>query len=446
MVVQRITTEAIPPTRQPTVWLPSHHQAEILVRVGSLRERCRVKQSSSGKIHYASRHPQITTLNGMRLNIREGRYTLALGPLIGIFVSKGAVNSIIRGEPKFRLTEPARVNHNLYTLHYYFSIGDVDFSTRTISGHFYHNEREQWVSGELPFPDIWWDRGGGFLRKQRPIAQELRARFNRLPIPRINAQYHFSKWDTFDKLRTYKHIRPYLPHTVQFRDQEQIRLMLSRHGTIYVKNIYGSNGRSVMEVRLLPDGYQYAAFRDELLSGHTEDYSQLCSIIKQYFGNKPLVIQQGLNAVKYQGNKVDFRALMQRDEAGKWQLTAMPMRIAASGCPITSTASGSKVLPIWTGLTSYLGFSQSKALDYYNRFYTILKDIVLALEKEYGRFGELGIDMVLDEDGQIWFLECNSKPGKDTVVQAGIQEEIDLAFARPFQYAKYLSGFREGGD
>ena len=87
------------------------------------------------------------------------------------------------------------------------------------------------------------------------------------------------------------------------------------------------------------------------------------------------------------------------------------------------------------------GFNLQAANEIYSRLLDCLWRIVPFIELEYGRFGELGIDLALDENGAIWFFECNSKPGKDTVVLAGNQEEVDLAFARPLQYAKFLTGF-----
>jgi hypothetical protein len=60
------------------------------------------------------------------------------------------------------------------------------------------------------------------------------------------------------------------------------------------------------------------------------------------------------------------------------------------------------------------------------------------IEDSYGSFGELGIDYAIDVTGKLWFIECNAKPGKDTVYLSYDKNTIKKAFQNPLDYGKYL--------
>ena len=59
--------------------------------------------------------------------------------------------------------------------------------------------------------------------------------------------------------------------------------------------------------------------------------------------------------------------------------------------------------------------------------------------------GEIGLDFIIDAEGQVWFLEANSKPGRKAFSQMELNKEERLTIMRPMLYARYLAGFREGG-
>ena len=72
---------------------------------------------------------------------------------------------------------------------------------------------------------------------------------------------------------------------------------------------------------------------------------------------------------------------------------------------------------------------------------SFLTKIYAAIETEYGSFGELGLDYAVDRNGKLWFIECNAKPGKDSLYMAYDEEMVQKAFITPLEYAKKISGF-----
>lgn len=62
------------------------------------------------------------------------------------------------------------------------------------------------------------------------------------------------------------------------------------------------------------------------------------------------------------------------------------------------------------------------------------------LEENFGRLGELAIDMALDVGGSLWLIEVNSKPSKISVRRSQDKELIQRAYSNPVKYAKFLYG------
>ena len=56
--------------------------------------------------------------------------------------------------------------------------------------------------------------------------------------------------------------------------------------------------------------------------------------------------------------------------------------------------------------------------------------------------GELGIDLAIDRDGRLWFLEANSRTGRSLFHHLDATGLGRLADRRPLEYAAYLAGFR----
>jgi len=70
--------------------------------------------------------------------------------------------------------------------------------------------------------------------------------------------------------------------------------------------------------------------------------------------------------------------------------------------------------------------------------------IASTIEVEYGSFGEIGMDIGLDKNLKLWFIEANTKPDKDPNKDPEPIDDITKVkpqFLQVLEYAKYLSGF-----
>lgn len=369
---------------------------------------------------------------------------LKLGPVMGVFMNENAVRRLYNGNPTEKMAEMANAAKSTGVLVYFFTIGDVLWAENMVNGVLFKQETDTWERRKMPFPDVLYDRGGGFSAESLAIARKLRSQLDNLPgLKKINFQHYFDKWDMHCKLSKHEEMNIYLPETISHHNNlADFKRMIDNHSTVYLKMCTGSNGKGVIRVRKQGSSqYEYSYFKDTIVQGSVRTLDELVAIATNLMGNRDFIIQQGIDVLTYADNKVDLRVLVQRNRRGEWQITSMPVRIAVNDCAVTSTKSGSKVYTFDHAFNNILKFSQLQVESFKSGINSLIFTAVNTLEKEYGRFGELGIDVAIDKNGKLWFIESNAKPAKDTILIAGPRADIENSFRLPFEYCKYLTGF-----
>lgn len=378
---------------------------------------------------------------GLSANIVASGRELRLGPVVGVFVNPATVRRLIRGKGSFRSTELVKANRNARCILFFFSAPGVAGSAQRLAGCYYDYERDRWRKAIFPWPDVLYDRGGGFPRGQRLAARRLRRRLAETPGLRLfNAQHYFDKWDQHVRLSRSPLVAPHIPETVRYRQKDDLAEMLRRHRRIYVKSVLGSNGREVMRVAANYGRYYYSYVTDKTVSGVCRDLAALEQVLSEVFGSKRLILQRAIDVLECSGSPVDLRALVIKNSLGNWQLIGLPVRVGRCGSPVTSTRSGSTIRRL-DDFGQLFGLDGSRLEELKREIIRVVWLTTYAIEQEYGSFGELGIDLAVDKEGRVWVLEANAKPGKDTVWLSGDQEALTRAFLMPLEYCKYLAGF-----
>ncbi|MEN3005206.1 YheC/YheD family protein [Dehalobacterium formicoaceticum] len=380
----------------------------------------------------------------MKIGARFENGAVKLGPLVGVFMNEHAVGRLKKGNPTKKLMEMARAANRARVALYFFSVDDVIWTEKMVHGVFLNFATNTWEIKKLPIPNVLYDRGGGFKKNSRAQALSLRKQWHRYPhLLKINAQHYFDKWKVHDQLSKYPELKCYLPETLLFdHTAEGIEHMVNKYPEVYLKMRTGSNGRQIIRVRKQsPELYELSYFKEKIINEYAQSAEQIVQIADNFMNYKSFIIQQGLDVLTYKNSKVDIRVLMQKDRKGEWQITSMPVRIAYADCPVTSTKSGSRVYAFDYAFKNVLQYPQKKTEEIKAKITKLVYTAAGTLEEEYGSLGELGIDVAIDRNGQLWFIEVNSKPAKDTIMIAGIKYEINRAFILPFEYSKYLTGF-----
>lgn len=381
---------------------------------------------------------------GLKTNVTRAGSDLRLGPVVGVFVNPAAAARTARGEAGFRLVELAKANRKAGCILYFFSSADLAWSPPRVNGAYYDQRRNEWRQRSFPLPDVLYDRGGGFKPTERPLARYIRRQLWSVPgLKKFNGRHYFDKWDQHQRLRRHAPLCRHLPETVLYKGSEDLAAMLAKHGCVYLKSTLGSNGRGVMRVIAGENGYKYNHCRTEVEAGFCPDLASLETVIRGFLGRQKAVIQAGIDLLTYNGAKIDLRVLAARDARGLWRIVDTPVRVARGDCAVTSTRLGSTVHRFGEFFRTALLYDEARLWKLRKRILKTVYLAIRAIEDEYGDFGELGLDLGIDKQGKIWFIEANAKPGKDTIRLAGDPAALEKAFLFPLQYCRRLAGFAD---
>lgn len=380
---------------------------------------------------------------GMITNLVIKDNNVCLGPVMGVFVNKFAIKKLIKQVPSFRYTELWRANRDSNLIPYFFSIDDVDFINQRINGTYYNEEKQVWSQKAFPLPEILYDRGGGFLKKQRAMSKYIRRQLNlNKNLKKLNATHYFDKWEVYKHLIQHEDMKPYIPFTALYREPYNLIEIFDKSSTIYIKGCCGSNGREV--VRVIKSGdksYHLSYFHGTLVEYKLKSLEELVDKIETIFGKKKIILQSAIDVIELDGRNIDMRATVQRDGSGELGVYSHPVRLGQKRSPITSTKSGSRVYMFDDFFIKHYNYTEKQVTDLKTKVNKMLMKSYLYIEEAYGSYGELGIDFAIDKKGNIWFIECNAKPGKDSMYLSYDKDTIKKAFQNPLEYAKYICGF-----
>lgn len=377
--------------------------------------------------------------HGMSLNIRRENDDIYLGPVVGVFINYNM----------FPLSEYKTydVNHGAAALSesclcYYFSIHDIDWNKGKIKGYTLLPQSEIWACGWFPMPSVIYDRGVRFKEKEKPLVKEIRKRFKNNPeIKMINGKKALSKKETYKKLVKYPQVSKFLPETIDYKNFDDLFIMLMQYDFIFLKASYGTCGREVLSIKKEGEAYKLTFYSSGLKNIIINNMKELRDFVEEYTEGHQFIIQKGIRLLKYKGRVFDMRIIVIKDSKGKWRAINNWGRIAPKSCTITNYSTGGVLEPYET-MYPYLmnSFSEISIPDEKEiERVTIL--IAEYIEKAFGSMGELGMDIAIDEYGDLWLIEANTKPMKDIIEGYDDFDEIHPQYLAIFQYAKFLSGF-----
>ncbi|MCR3921343.1 MAG: YheC/YheD family protein [Firmicutes bacterium] len=358
-----------------------------------------------------------------------------LRPLIGIFVNK----RFFRNQNVTPFARKlAQANEKAKCSIFFFSSQHVNWKTNTINAYVIDSNNQQWLTCQQPFPDIIYDRATGIGRDEKAAVEALRVRFKKLSQIQFINSCKLKKWQLYQKLSKHKTINKYLPATTNSRSIEDIKAMLAIYDYLFLKSSGGSGGKRVFALEKNENGYCFRYYHQGLhLKRHVSNLDDLRSEMKKInLTPQRVVIQQGIRLLKYNNRPLDLRVLMVKNKNGDWKAIYNQARVAPKGAIITNASLGGEVKnfsDIYSALKKrYAKIPSDKQI----------KDICIIIaryiEKEFGVFGEMGIDIAVDETGKVWLLEANSKPSK--LPEQGLEDTLGISpqFLMTLEYAKFL--------
>ncbi len=357
------------------------------------------------------------------------------GPIVGIFTAGFTSNLHLpfgdRTKMFAKLLSAARRNGVICCI---FGSHHINWEKGEITG--YQYEASGWSRKDFPFPNVVYDRLPNRRIEQMQVSIEAKKRLQEQGILWFNPGF-FDKWEVYEKLKTDKAVRNFLPNTVLSPDQEQVEQLLSRYRNIYVKPTNGSLGNGIQQIiKRKNDPFYYIRFRSSE-SNRLRRYTSLKRLLRKQFPNgmNGFMAQQGIHLVHSNGNAIDFRVHTNRGRSGQWEVSAIAAKLAGSDSITTHMTSGGRTLSL-SEIIHDLSLSKTIVQD--------IKEAALVLSKalskcdEKRKIGEIGFDLGVDEKGSIWMFEANSKPGRSIFDHPNLNAYDRKTLELPFQYALYL--------
>jgi glutathione synthase/RimK-type ligase-like ATP-grasp enzyme len=322
---------------------------------------------------------------------------------------------------------------------------DVDWRARTVAGYTYKPSLGGWSHQRFPLPDVVYDR---LFPPRGHMANILFAAARRLKRQRgvvFFGRALKGKWEVYRSVRKYPDLAPHVPDTKRLGGVAVLKHMLDKHRYVFIKPDMGSQGKGVMQIRATGSGLACRG-RDSAnrpYSALVHSVTVALSLAKRESQRHRLLVQQGLYLNHYHGSTFDVRAVVQKDETGKWALTGTAARIGQRGSITSNLHGGGRAMR--TEALLRLAFpEQWEAI--YAKIQSLCLAVPSALDRELGRFGELGLDLGVDRDGKVWLIEANSKPGRKVFLRIKAMDLRRLSVLRPMQYCRYLGQSRRGEE
>ncbi|WLD94046.1 YheC/YheD family protein [Alkalihalobacillus sp. AL-G] len=358
---------------------------------------------------------------------------LRLGPIIALLTEKTPNDTRLFGN----VTDFSR---ELYTLcaeqqlpFYLFSLDDID--NHRIHGYVLNLNGIQKVT--FPLPDVIYNRISSRNIERSDVCRSFFEQCQDLGIAYFNDHF-LSKWETHCILVELDTVAAYLPETLLYDGSDSVGKLIDKHSMVFLKPIHGREGKGIVRIQT------HEADRVQLdLSSETTPLKSSLSkstaikLFEDLLPKNEYIVQQGIPLLDFEGGKVDFRILCNRNEHGNWRISSTVARVSSQERFVSNLSQGAKTYTSMEMLEHF--FDKKTSQQLLRTLYEVAINVSDCISHHAGGiFGELGIDVGIDTNGHPWIIEINTKPSKQYLT-GNRTSEIRPSARGVFQFARFLS-------
>lgn len=273
---------------------------------------------------------------------------------------------------------------------FYFSIDDVDFNTQSIRGDVYKNGK--WIEGLYPFPDIIYnDFGKKYKDKYKALEKSVL----------FTAHAIGNKTNVHKILENDATMKDYLIPTEDYKNIKQLHDYIKKYNKVVLKPISSNHGKGIIYIESNNGFY--------IINHNGKTFRTEKKELNEYIESEVIVkylIQPFIESKTKDGLPFDIRAHLNKNGDGVWVNTSIYARIGISNGIVSNGAYISilnKFLKIEFGKKQYKSVKKKLekfSLEFAHYFQNLYKD----------SFDEIGLDLALDKEANIYIFEVNVKP------------------------------------
>ncbi|MDD2619577.1 MAG: YheC/YheD family protein [Syntrophomonadaceae bacterium] len=422
-------------------YLEINEYESLKLNVGKLTKslKINIEKSSKNKNTISLNSQAARSLylsNGRKYGFRGNKDAIRIGPVVGIMIEESKQINKPFGGQSFFVKQLLASGRSFGELCFAFSPFRINWSQKTVQGYFYGEKG--WSKATFPIPDVIYMRGKGYY----PVQMEIRRRLEGMGVAFFNPAL-IGKWQTHRILTQKPELLPYIPDTRLIKDFAMVDRMIKKYQAVYLKPVTGSQGKNIVRVHKNKEStnYQYQyQMNNQSYHGSAQNLAQLRSCLRPVMGKKTYIIQKQINLLKSEGNLVDVRILVQKDCTGCWGVTGMACRVGRKGSITSNISAGGSGRHLQSVLQSKFP-DEKQQNQITNDLEFVALEAAKTLEESIGPSGEMGIDIGIDKNGHIWFIEANLRPARQVFSLIGEQQTRKLSVERPMLYSRFLAGF-----
>ena len=367
---------------------------------------------------------------------------IKLGPLIGI-ISDGPGGTTSPFGSRTAYIKQLLKDGNEQLSIYAFAPRDINWNNKTVNGYFV-SKNGAFCRKTVPLPDVIYNRLPSRRTDFSPFMNQLRKYFIKHNIPFFNWSF-FNKSDIYHLLEKDPNVVQYIPESVSNPSEKQIQAMLEKYKSVYYKPTGGSLGHGIYRLTYSPKKGYYVRYRDT--NGNVllrfNNFKSLMNLLKEQLGNKMkrYIAQRGIDLVKVDDRPIDFRFHMHKNGDNEWKVVGLGAKKAGKGSVTTHVNNGGQLMKPIQALSHTFG---DRAELIVNKSKTVAIELAKAIEMHYPHLlGEIGFDIGIDQEENIWMFEANAKPGRSMFHHPSLQMEGKSSVDHIFQHCLYLSKFNQ---
>lgn len=345
----------------------------------------------------------------------------------------GVMTSTLANEKEY-VTELAKAAKQQQLTVCRFSPQQIDIESKHIQAERFDSEKETWMADTVPFPDFIYDRTFHGLTRE---ATDITEKINYIKQHSLFLGYGLpSKWTVYEALKDHPLLQAFLPKTVSIQTTEDLWTQLEEHEQIVLKPAFGSRGTGIYLLKKLEAGAVVTMTKKaEKYERTFQSRSQLNKWIERLLQKYHYLCQPYLTLTTDDHHPFDLRVLLQKNRRNQWIERGRGIRLGQKDHLTANIATGGLFLPVTTFLKQYphtIPLATEQTIQH------ILRTLPDQVEAKFNRLFELGIDLGVDRNGQVWILDMNSKPGRK-IIQALYPTHYQQLYQTPLLYCQYLS-------
>ncbi|WP_258110112.1 YheC/YheD family protein [Alicyclobacillus sp. SP_1] len=266
----------------------------------------------------------------------------------------------------------------------------------------------RWVKIPVPAPQAVYNRIPTRKHENEPMAVAARSRIQSVGIPMFNPRY-FNKQDIYKVIKE-NGLERTMPDTMPHLNRKAFHTMLHKHGAIYLKPSGGSVGHGVIRVERAGEGWTVSALKDTRCeTWYVADERSLYPLVQMLRVPGAYILQQAIELIRWNGRPCDFRVLLQKSR-GSWSIVGKGVRVSGPNTITTHVPNGGSIAQCHAVLEREFA-AQSLAVE--RAIHRVALAVARAIDDSKGRaYGEMSMDIGVDERGRPWIFEANAKPMK----------------------------------